>query len=128
MRDTNEVYIGYWKTEYKVDFYKEKYGDTVQTDPSGKEMYFPVENSATEDQTNIITRLKQAMKTGRMLGYRGWSICRICGKHNGTGELEITYGNFRDGKKQYRIPEGYVHYLEDHNVAVDPILEKILPK
>jgi hypothetical protein len=121
MLDNNVVYIGYWKIEYKNEFYKEKYGDTTQTDPSGKELFFPMENSATKDQSEIISKLKTAMQSGHMIGYRGWSNCRICEKKNGTKELKIQIGD-----TQYRIPQGYVHYLEDHNVAVDPILEKIL--
>lgn len=39
--------------------------------------------------------------------YRGWSSCRICGCRNGNKEL--TYGG-------YTWPEGYLHYVEQHNV------------
>lgn len=109
------VYIGYWKyTKFHLE-------NTPQIERNGQELTWPVENSATVDQSKIITKLKGAMKSGHMLGYRGWSNCRICKKNNGTKELQIQKDNI-----QYRIPVGYVHYLEDHNVAVDPLLEKIL--
>lgn len=39
--------------------------------------------------------------------YKGWSNCRICGCRNGSGEYQ------NDG---WRWPQGYQHYVEDHNV------------
>ena len=109
----NETYIGYWARKDDRNHLAEVYNGQVLT--------LPVENSATEDQTNIIARLRYAYASGHMVGYRGWSICRICDKHNGTQELEIIVGRMK-----YGIPEGYIHYLEDHNVAVDPKLKEII--
>lgn len=42
--------------------------------------------------------------------YKGSSTCRICGDWNGTKEYE--YNGFR-------WPEGYSHYIEEHNVRPD---------
>lgn len=103
---SNNKYIGYWKLF-----------DKDEPDYDGQPLTFPVENSATHDQTEIIARLKLAMETGHIVQYRGWSTCRLCGKRNGIGELEIIQGRIK-----YSIPEGYLHYLEDHNVGVDPTL------
>jgi hypothetical protein len=57
------------------------------------------------------------MDSGYMTSYRGSSTCRLCGKQNGYRELEIIRGDTK-----YRIPEGYLHYLEDHYVGYDPRL------
>ena len=43
--------------------------------------------------------------------YRGWSDCRVCGKHNGS--VEFTLNNFT-------WPEGYKHYIAEHNVHPPP--------
>lgn len=81
----------------------------------------PMANTSREDQAEIITKLKSAMNNGYWQQYRGWSNCRLCGKHNGSKELEIIHGDVK-----YRIPEGYLHYLEDHQVAYDLRLLEIL--
>ncbi len=39
--------------------------------------------------------------------YRGWSNCRICGKHNGSTDL---------GDAKYLWPQGFGHYVRDHSV------------
>lgn len=112
-----QIYIGYWANKDGRNHVAEAYGGQVLT--------LPVENSLpvheTVAQNIIIARLKSLMETGYMAGYRGWSTCRICGKHNGTKELEIIRGRIK-----YCIPEGYVHYLEDHNVAYDPKLLEVI--
>lgn len=41
-------------------------------------------------------------------GYRGSSRCRLCDQSNGSYEYEL------DG---WIWPEGYMHYLRDHNVT-----------
>lgn len=81
----------------------------------------PVANTAQPDQAEMIAKLKAAMHAGYMLGYRGWSNCRLCGKMNGSKELEIIRGGTK-----YRIPEGYLHYLEDHAVGYAPELRDAL--
>ena len=49
---------------------------------------------------------------------KGWSTCRICHKMNGTTCLT-------DGEFVY--PEGYSHYIRDHNIMPDlDLLAKVL--
>lgn len=83
----------------------------------GEEGPSPVADTALPDQAEVIARLKAAMDRGYWEHYRGWSNCRLCGKPNGTRELEIISGDTK-----YKIPEGYLHYLEDHHVGYDPRL------
>lgn len=81
----------------------------------------PMADTARPDQAEIIAKLKAVMSNGYWQQYRGWSNCRLCGKQNGSKELEIIRGDTK-----YRIPEGYVHYLEDHHVGYDPRLLELL--
>ena len=58
------------------------------------------------------------MKGKEHAAWMGFSTCRICGKLNGTTCLT-------DGEFVY--PEGYAHYILDHNVTPDlDLLSKVL--
>lgn len=105
--NAKDVAIGYWGWVTKPD--------------SGYP--YPVENSVTdpEKQNRIISLLEYNFKHGYIVRFRGWSNCRLCGKQNGTGELQVII----NGTK-YVIPQGYLHYLKDHNVAGDDRILDIL--
>jgi len=49
----------------------------------------------------------EAKNPGHVIGYRGFSVCRICGCANGSLEFR-RYG--------WVWPEGFRHYIEVHNV------------
>jgi hypothetical protein len=100
---TANIHIGYWASTFDYD------------------MPMPIANTALPDQAEVIAKLKAAMATGYMQEYRGSSYCRLCQKKNGYKELEIIRGNVK-----YCIPEGYMHYLEDHHVGYDPRLLEAL--
>jgi hypothetical protein len=92
----------------------------IKSDTVDKVLTNPIENSATEDQTQLIELLKNAFLATDTVrhNFRGHSYCRICGNtRNGYSEFE--FGNFS-------VPEGYLHYLRDHNVAIDPDLKEYL--
>ena len=61
------------------------------------------------------------MAAGYMQHFRGSSTCRLCGKMNGYRELEVIRGSVK-----YRIPEGYIHYLEEHRIGYDAQVLEIL--
>ncbi len=57
-----------------------------------------------------------------MAAYKGWSNCRICNKVNGSTCL---------GDDDYIWPEGFSHYVREHNVKppkefIDYVREQIL--
>lgn len=83
----------------------------------GKWTQVPVPNSATIDQKEIIKKIKYVQKFAQKTAYRGLSPCRICQCYNGCEEYAI------DG---FVWPSGYLHYLEDHNVAVDEDFAKYI--
>ena len=70
---------------------------------------FPEEYTFTGDYNGFVQRL-QKLKTTIVRRDKGWSECRVCGKRNGSHELEW---------ETFRFPSGYLHYLIDHRVKPD---------
>jgi len=58
---------------------------------------------------DFVAALTQLQEKGgiKRESYRGWSDCRCCGKMNGNKEYT------KDG---WLWPEGFLHYVEEHNV------------
>ena len=52
---------------------------------------------------------------------RGFALCRICKKPNGTGEYKLKLQN-----NIIHIPEGYFHYVEEHHVKPPDFLLKLV--
>ncbi len=75
----------------------------------------------TEGRLPLETKRKvvEYLNNGKLhMAWMGRSSCRICGKMNGTTCLT-------DGEFVY--PEGYSHYIIDHNIMPDlELLTKIL--
>ncbi len=91
--------IGYWYSDDKEN----------QSYP------MPVENSATRQQMRAqLGRFAELIAGAREIGYKGHSKCRLCGERNGSYEY-VT--------KNYKIPEGLLHYIKDHRVLVPGLLE-----
>jgi len=55
--------------------------------------------------------------------YLGSSRCRICNKTNGSKETRITHNGIK-----FIVPEGYIHYVKDHNVHPSSNLIEYLKK
>jgi hypothetical protein len=92
------IHVGFWKEKEDTGMY-----------PGKKIWYhFPVENSATTNQKELIEKIRRVEKFSQKVSYLGASPCRLCDQPNGS--REYTYNGFC-------WPEGYTHYLETHNVA-----------
>jgi hypothetical protein len=80
---------------------------------------FP-EPSITEWPRDVILDYlgKVERKAGKTL-YRGFSVCRLCHKHNGNAEYSY---------KGWSWPAGYKHYLRDHNVQPTKNFAKFLAR
>jgi len=79
---------------------------------------FPIQNTSNLNSTQktfILDQFKKVESKSKSEFYLGFSICRICEKPNGN--IEYTYNN---GTKDFIFPQGYKHYLEDHDVEIDP--------
>ncbi len=94
--------IGFWKTNNPSNIYSD----------------VPIENSATEDQTEYIHKLKNLQNEihdGDL--YLGFDHCVLC---NNRLKLHIYK---HEGLTWH---ESYIHYLEDHNVKIDNQLVEVL--
>ena len=86
--------IGYWR----------------QKENEISDLPWPIENSGRlpdDTKQKIIAYLRAGKEYA---AWMGWSNCRICGRSNGS--VCINNGGFV-------YPEGYVHYIQDHNVMPD---------
>ena len=122
--------IGYWKTKNGNENYPEPVVDSitdvvlyiyivdklVQCFAQASEKYSEYNNRKRVDHDNYDPDLYDSLYgiEFRLIAYRGYSNCRICGCRNGSNELEI-----KKGDTIYMIPEGYLHYLIDHKVGID---------
>lgn len=61
-----------------------------------------------QDRSRVVSHLLRGALLGR---FRGLSICRFCGRYNGSAELT-------DGI--YFWPEGLAHYLNEHELRLPP--------
>lgn len=105
--------------EKKIGFWKINFKPNENLMPWDQKWPMPIENSATIDQSHYINKIKNLEKHAACNVYRGPSICRICGISNGCREYTSHH---------FCWPSGYLHYLEDHNVAIDPDFQLLLDK
>jgi hypothetical protein len=82
--------IGYWKSDERPDL------------PSPSDF---VDTQWDDDEREVVASYFDRATLVRT--YMGHSTCRICGVTNGSVE-------YSDGI--YRWPEGFAHYIRDHNV------------
>jgi len=78
---------------------------------SKHESKYPMPVANTIDMSikdSFIAKLKSIEEVAHQVHYRGFSGCRICNCLNGTFEYEY---------KNWVWPVGYMHYIQDHNVA-----------
>lgn len=73
------------------------------------ELPVPV-SSETEmaGKQEFLDKLRKIERRAGKRMFKGWSTCRICKKPNGT----VTYLS-----RGWEWPEGFSHYVEEHNVA-----------
>jgi len=85
--------IGYWKND----------AGTIE----GKVEIGQHSGTMNTTEGKAVVKFIEASKIHDM--YRGCSICRVCGKENGSEDLISPDGNFI-------FPEGYLHYITCHSV------------
>ena len=87
-----------------------------RSENSGEQLPWPLVQKLPEAiKQKVISYLEYGEKCNQQ---KGWSNCRLCGCHNGSFERN-------DG--EFVWPEGYVHYIRDHDVKIDDdLLMKIL--
>src|SRR5262245_54921819 len=93
--------------------------------PDDTALPYPQTNAAAwQRQAQFVARLQaieqgvRERRHGKLIGYRGFSMCRLCGIPNGSEE--VVWGGFR-------WPSGLLHYVEAHNVRLpDAFVDAVL--
>lgn len=62
---------------------------------------------AWDGQEKFLVHLDRIEALAKRVAYRGFSVCRLCKK--GNGSEDFTY-------QGWTWPSGYAHYIRDHNV------------
>jgi hypothetical protein len=97
----------------------------------GTSLIFPKPKQEKTKDSEFIEKFKKVMELRsnknfepKMIdtSYRGFSSCRLCdNSYNGSHEYDFEYDNNR-----YYFPEGYLHYLEKHNVHPSDVFRRIV--
>lgn len=95
-------YEGYWRND------QEESSNLMPWEIKG--LPWPKVELTRCDET-LISKLKQIFAQADQKSYFGSSECRICGQSNGCLEYWLN-----QDQVTYVVPEGYLHYLEQHNV------------
>lgn len=100
-KDFITVFVGYWKSI---------------SEPS---LPTPIPNgwNTPNGKKGFLKWLKEFIKNHCQTEfcYHGWSHCRICGARNGTSEYKLRVVT-NDRLIFMHIPEGFIHYVRDHDV------------
>ena len=103
--------FGYWKEKSRREIYRQMgYPvDDIFKNPEEESPYpEPKANDEPwQGQGDFIARLLKIQSYAHKTYFRGFSSCRICKKINGSIEYEY---------KGHIWPEGYLHYIEEHNI------------
>jgi hypothetical protein len=143
MQDEEIVSEGFWYSKYEQHLPKVEAGKPftahgvlvnlmyllqhrLTEDYQAKVKHYEAEYQAWRDRTPLQDRVNnvgapkfpgQDDELFPVQAYRGSSTCRVCGKTN--GHREFIFGG-------YRWPEGYLHYVEEHNVEPSEGFKKML--
>lgn len=91
--------IGFWLYKQPSDI-----NHTEQED--GITLSWPVEDpNWDQEEKKIVLDKLQSGRQGK--AYKGSSVCRLCGIRNGSSEMYDS---------RFLWPNGFIHYVEDHNV------------
>lgn len=96
----DKILLGFWKSEDKP------------------ELPMPVKNSWKNlpAKKRFLAWYKEFLETyDECRAYKGSSTCRLCGGDAGSYEYVFTFKT-KNGRMTLFIPEGYEHYIEEHNV------------
>lgn len=77
---------------------------------STEERNLPMPKAARKpfpEKEEVLEALRHKESKAHETRFKGWSTCRVCGAHNGSSEYSLN---------GWKWPEGFQHYVKDHNV------------
>ena len=114
---TNIHYFGFWlynNIEKCNEKWKEMPFDNYKKINMQNALTYPrIENKNIE----LLAKLKQIQKIANKKFSLGFSKCRVCNINNGHCEYSIDF---------FVWPEGYIHYLEEHNFEIPTEFSKFI--
>ncbi len=96
-----KVYEGYWRQSV----------DEVSDLP------WPVPDPAWPSRARFLRALDTLEAVGPSVALAGKSMCRLCGRANGSTEFWL---------RRWGWPEGYRHYIADHHVRPSEAFERFV--
>ena len=106
----NHVFVGFWKD-------LEEPGMDIFSKIPLKDL--PEQNTQIDHskKNKIINKIFNLQILAEKEEYFGCSYCRVCNKSNGGKEYTFD---------KYVWPEGYLHYIAEHDIKIDPEFENFL--
>lgn len=106
----NHVFVGFWKD-------LETPSMDIFSEIPLKDL--PEQNTQINhnEKKNIINKILNLQRLAEKEEYFGCSYCRVCNKSNGGNEYTFD---------KYVWPEGYLHYITEHNIKIDTEFEHFL--
>jgi hypothetical protein len=98
----NDTVLGYWK-----DGDKEYYGNPEKYVTDNQDWIL-------NDKNKVADILEKFFEDNMIIHMKGFSYCRFCKEMNGTREAGFITS--KEENKIFQVPEGYIHYIREHNV------------
>jgi hypothetical protein len=80
---------------------------------------WPVPDPAWPGTAAFLRALDAAEAKAIVVDFMGISKCRLCGRANGSSEFRL---------RRWGWPEGYRHYIADHQVRPSPEFERFVKR
>jgi hypothetical protein len=81
------------------------------------ELLWPTPDPQWRERASFLARLDRVELVATRIAYRGFSMCRLCGKENGHEALRSV---------RWEWPAGFRHYVAEHDVRPSPEFEDFI--
>jgi hypothetical protein len=95
------LYEGHWRSSVR----------------ESSELPWPKPDPQWRERATFLARLDRVELTATRIVYRGFSMCRLCGRRNG-------HESFRSARWEW--PAGFRHYIAEHDVHPSPEFEDFI--
>jgi hypothetical protein len=92
---------GYWRRSYDEE----------------SELPWPIPEPGWVGRAGFLASLDQVEAVAERIAYRGFSLCRLCGRMNGHEGLRLA---------EWEWPAGFRHYVADHEIRPSRAFEAFI--